>query len=155
MRAIGFTGTRKGFTEAQREGLRLLMAWLTDTGGSLPLPGVPQVVGHHGQAEGADEAFWLICRELGWGIEMWPALHTTAETGLIVHPKEVLHLPDEPLRRNRKIVDVTEALIACPASRREEQRSGTWATVRYARSKRRPIYMVWPDGEGGLEVRRG
>ena len=37
-------------------------------------------------------------------------------------------------------------LIACPASADEELRSGTWATIRYARRKLKRIYLILPDG---------
>src|SRR5687767_7025732 len=54
--------------------------------------------------------------------------------------------PLPPLVRNRVIVDSTDRLIAAPAGFAEEQRSGTWATVRYARRQGKPITIVWPDG---------
>jgi outer membrane protein insertion porin family len=51
-----------------------------------------------------------------------------------------------PLDRNRAIVDSCDVLIACPKGP-EEQRSGTWATVRYARKQKKRIVIIWPDGE--------
>ena len=36
------------------------------------------------------------------------------------------------LTRNKQIVDASEVLVACPQSAKEEMRSGTWSTVRYA-----------------------
>lgn len=52
------------------------------------------------------------------------------------------------LDRNRVIVQETEALIGLPKDFKEEKRSGTWMTIRYARSIRRPVYVIWPDGSG-------
>jgi hypothetical protein len=36
-------------------------------------------------------------------------------------------------------------LAACPKGP-EERRSGTWATVRYARKTGKPVVIFWPDG---------
>lgn len=45
------------------------------------------------------------------------------------------------------IVDATAVLVACPKEEEgEELRSGTWATVRYARRRHRPVYVVRPSG---------
>jgi hypothetical protein len=52
----------------------------------------------------------------------------------------------EYLERNYDIVNESEVLIACPKRKVEELRSGTWATVRYARKKRKPIYIIQPFG---------
>lgn len=49
------------------------------------------------------------------------------------------------LARNCVIVDEADILLACPKGP-EEQRSGTWATVRYARKQNKRIVIVYPDG---------
>jgi cytosine/uracil/thiamine/allantoin permease len=54
--------------------------------------------------------------------------------------------PGPYLWRNHQIVDATAALLACPFEFEEQLRSGTWATVRYARTLGRPIRFFWPDG---------
>lgn len=54
--------------------------------------------------------------------------------------------PEPPLDRNRHIVDGCDVLVACPKGYAEEQRSGTWATVRFARKVGRPVTIIWPDG---------
>jgi len=54
--------------------------------------------------------------------------------------------PKPYLERNHNIVDESELLIACPKSKEEELRSGTWATVRYARKKGVRIILIYPDG---------
>jgi hypothetical protein len=97
---------------------------------------------HHGMCVGADATF----------DEMLSYTHAT----VYGHPAnmpglraacpmvEVEHKPKPPLERNRDIVDASDWLIAAPKGP-EEQRSGTWATVRYARKLGRPITIVWPD----------
>lgn len=53
--------------------------------------------------------------------------------------------PQAPLVRNWDIVKTTWVLVACPKGP-EEERSGTWSTVRKARKQQKPIFIVWPDG---------
>jgi len=53
---------------------------------------------------------------------------------------------EPPLKRNHKIVDGSEHLLATPAGMHEERRSGTWATIRYARKQEKPITIIYPDG---------
>jgi predicted Rossmann fold nucleotide-binding protein DprA/Smf involved in DNA uptake len=54
---------------------------------------------------------------------------------------------DPPLVRNRIIVDGCDVLLAAPSgAERDNPRSGTWMTVRYARKRRKRIVIVWPDG---------
>ena len=60
-----------------------------------------------------------------------------------------------PLDRNRDIVDACDVLIATPKDFVEELRSGTWATVRYARKQRKPLVIVWPNGETTTEAPLG
>lgn len=54
--------------------------------------------------------------------------------------------PKDYIPRNHDIVDETELLLATPGLSYEEQRSGTWATVRYARNCDRSVVVFWPDG---------
>ncbi len=53
---------------------------------------------------------------------------------------------DDPLTRNRIIVDGCNLLIACPREMHESPKGGTWYTVRYARKQGKRIVIVWPDG---------
>lgn len=58
---------------------------------------------------------------------------------------------DDPIERNHDIVDDGMLLIAAPSCP-EYMRSGTWATVRYARKVHKPRVIVWPDGRIEWEV---
>jgi hypothetical protein len=128
---LGFTGTRQGLTSKQALALSDLLRQLK-----------PSQV-HHGDAVGADEEFAIL---VGPGTHQVahpcdvPAQRSRHTTPNVVAPVK------PPLERNRDIVDACALLIACPAGMQEEQRSGTWATVRYARKVRRPHAIVWPDG---------
>jgi len=115
---IGFTGTRHGMTKPQRATLAGL---LRSRSGEF----------HHGDAIGADReaarlAFYYGCK-------------------LVPH-RPTGHRSEDYLARNREIVDAADELLAAPYGMEEEQRSGTWATVRYARRAWKPVTIVWPDG---------
>lgn len=132
---VGFTGTREGLTAAQREQLANYVVAHSPS------------QAHHGCCVGADEVFSNMCgtfmhtEVIGHPGDM-PAL---TMANLEVHCDEVL--PAKPnLDRNRDIVDACEVLFACPKTMEEEQRSGTWATVRYARKVGRRVVIFWPDG---------
>jgi predicted Rossmann fold nucleotide-binding protein DprA/Smf involved in DNA uptake len=49
--------------------------------------------------------------------------------------------PKSYLERNKDIVNSCEQLIACPLTQEEELRSGTWATIRYARKTNKHILL--------------
>jgi len=48
--------------------------------------------------------------------------------------------------RNHKIVDICDILVAFPQTNSETVRSGTYATIRYARKCKKPIIIIYPDG---------
>jgi hypothetical protein len=53
--------------------------------------------------------------------------------------------PSRPLGRNRAIVRTVDLLVAAPSSAIEEIRSGTWSTVRFARSQGRRVLILAPE----------
>jgi len=90
-----------------------------------------RVTFRHGGAFGADSGAAEIAYALGYDVR------THLPAG---------RRPADYLARNHTIVDMTDELLAAPAGMEEELRSGTWATVRYARKQRRMVTVVWPDG---------
>lgn len=132
---IGFTGTRHGCTVPQQLALEKCLRELTVT------------EAHHGDCVGADYQFHDLMTRLHPYVEVTahPAtlgLHLRAFTSA-VHREPA----KPPLKRNRDIVDATDMLIGCPASMSEQLRSGTWATIRYARSKGKPVTLILLDGK--------
>lgn len=131
---LGITGTRAGFAEPQLRAVRGVVAVLPD-----------RVV--HGGAIGVDEALDRWFRSLGLPpdrVEVYPAnaerARAMAMNGSRIHPVM------SPLHRNRLIVARCDHLLACPGTMTETLRSGTWATMRYARAAGKPITLVLPDG---------
>ena len=55
--------------------------------------------------------------------------------------------PAKPyLDRNHDIVDAVDILFATPKTNGEVIRSGTWATIRYARKQGKKVVLIRPDG---------
>lgn len=141
---VGFTGTREGMTAEQRQAVR---RWLERQG--------PPAEFHHGCCVGADAAAAGLADQLGvsrivgYPCDIW-RLQSNIALGLCHEVRD----PLPPLDRNRDIVDACEVLLACPGGP-EQMRSGTWATVRFARKCGRRVVIVWPDGslteEGGAQ----
>jgi hypothetical protein len=65
-------------------------------------------------------------------------------------PSDHIGQPLPYLKRNEAIVIASDVLIAAPDSP-ERKRSGTWATVRFARKLKRTIYIVMPCGRIEVE----
>lgn len=138
---IGFTGTQNGTTAEQLVTLeKLLRAQKLDEF-------------HHGDCIGADDEAVGVVKE----IKRHPPLAWKKKPKIICHPpsndsKRAWNESDEErtpkpyLDRNHDIVNESKMLIATPKGFREELRSGTWATVRYARKQGKQVIIVWPDG---------
>lgn len=133
-RIIAFTGTRNGMTEVQRKQVldKLLGAAILN----------------NGLCVGADaeclEDFKF--QSLGY-VHGFPAIVDASKRRDDLRPLcDVVHNADYPLSRNRVMVDRAHELVAAPSGMTEELRSGTWATVRYARKVGKPVTICWPDG---------
>lgn len=136
--SVAFSGTRRGMTTFQIESVDQLLGEFDPSRAA------------HGMCVGADEHFHRILRD-----RFGKAVHVEGFPGLDMNgngPKTRWKLdvdhhaqPELYLVRNHWIVLYGEVLVATPDGP-ERQRSGTWSTVRYARSINRPVYIVRPDG---------
>lgn len=135
---IGFTGTRNGMTEAQKNAFEdyLISLCFGKSGDEF----------HHGDCVGADEQSQEIAEIYGG-----------ADNFLHIHPcnlkeqrancvGDIVYDELPPLERNKIIVDSCDILVAAPKGFEEELRSGTWSTIRYARKIGRQIVIILPDG---------
>lgn len=50
------------------------------------------------------------------------------------------------LNRNKVLVDSCNILLVTPKTKREERRSGTWSTFRYALNMEKSTIIFFPDG---------
>jgi len=112
---IGFTGTRKGMTDAQRDTLTNLLTIEMAYGDVNTF--------HHGCEEHADREAAKIAKALGFRVIGHPGPGSIADG--MQDCDEVRQLLPY-LERNRVIVDSSSVLYAAPSSYVEQQRSGTW-----------------------------
>ena len=139
---VGFTGTRKGMTEHQKDMLELWFDMHFDEG-------LDEF--HQGDCEGADAhayevaGFYFKKRVSHPPLDPKYRAYTIDQDWVMCLPSEYgYRQPKEYLERNHDIVDETDILIACPQSAFEELRSGTWATIRYARAQGKPVVILEP-----------
>jgi hypothetical protein len=141
---LGFTGTREGLTERQKERLRELMSFCLMT--------EEITEAHHGDCVGGDEQFHGLALELEIPkIVIHPPIDSKLRAwcsddndGAI----NVVLLPERPyLRRNRNIIRDTDRIIGCPKESIEpevERGQGTWSTIRQARNRDKLLEIIWP-----------
>jgi hypothetical protein len=127
---VGFTGTQIGMTTYQACYVEHLLKQLNATRGI------------HGDCIGADAMFDKICKNLSIEVEIYPPSNPKKRAFC---DADVFNPEDDYLTRNRKIVDASDVIIATPKSSEEELRSGTWATIRYARKKGKKVYIINPE----------
>lgn len=123
---IGFTGNRYGLREDQKIQIIELLDKYND------------ITVSHGDCIGSDTDFHKLCISYKY---------THPEKTITVHiyppdnprlrgfNKGDVVMPEKPyLHRNMDIIKNSDLLIACPVDKnKEEQRSGTWSTIRQAR----------------------
>lgn len=144
---VGFTGTQTGITPPQFDLLVEVLQELHEV-----------TEAHHGDCIGADREFAVVIDALrhdGKLLSVELHSHPPEDSKKRAFTAYQTSYPEKPfLERNKDIVNATDILIACPKGQHEEQRSGTWATVRYARRQKGIIVILWPDGKYTYEEHR-
>lgn len=129
---MGVTGSRRGISPSQLTYFEML------------LQEKPPARFHHGMCAGADRVCHQTIRQM------------IRNAVIIGHPSNLpgtqldldcdfTRSPKPPLQRNQDIVLESNFLAAFPLST-EVRRSGTWATIRFARKKSLPLVICYPNG---------
>lgn len=136
---LGITGTRHGLSERQCS----LVATLLD-GARFSWPAVTEL--HHGDCVGVDSEVHELVRRLVPTVRI--VVHPPLLVAYRARCRGDVVLPEKGyLDRNRDIVDACDRLLALVGGdERSRPRSGTWATVRYARQALRRGLIVYPTG---------
>lgn len=103
----------------------------------------------HGGARGWDTiAHHAVCAFYDdVSFEVFPATEDGSVWNNIGWPGNTYkHEPLPALERNQLIIEAGHWLLAVPAQDREEERSGTWHTIRCARARGVPVYVILSDG---------
>lgn len=130
---IGLTGTQIGMNDLQKS---LFTKMLKDLGNEFI-----SITFHHGDCIGADTDAHTLIREF------------LPHAKIIIHPPknklkraycegDIVLAPEEYLIRNRDIVDASSWVFGFPKTNKEELRSGTWYTIKYARKTGRKVLEV-------------
>lgn len=134
-RTLGFTGTRNSVNFLQTTTIERVLRELTDSFEAI----------RHGCCVNADYVAASSAKKIGYTVIGHPPTNQS-----LMHPKcpnDILLPPKDYLDRNRDIVDGSSMLLAAPDSVGPILRSGTWMTIRYAKSKNLPILIVYSNGE--------
>jgi len=128
---LGFTGTQDGMTDRQKDATHF---WFAEfgIGGQL----------HHGDCLGADEDAHDIALSLGMEVYIHPPDNPSKRANCKGAKK--VYMPKPYIMRNHNIVRMCERLIATPSTDFETIRSGTWATVRFAKRQCVPVTLLKP-----------
>ena len=101
---------------------------------------------HHGDCVGSDAQVHRVAKSLGCRIVLHAPLNPIKRARCDADS----YWPERPyIERDHDIVDATDSMIATPAEFSEQLRSGTWATIRYARKVGRQVTIVYPYGSLG------
>lgn len=132
MKRVGFTGTQRGMSAQQKVTVANILNHFLEK---------EPVELHHGDCLGADDDADSIASSLG----ISRVVHPPSNSSKRAWCKAEKVLPVKPyLERNHDIVDAVDVMIATPGEDIEQLRSGTWATIRYARKSGRELHVVRP-----------
>lgn len=137
---VGFTGAQEGMTARQIRGVRYIVeafAFLHEA----------EITFRHGDCKGADEQFHAIIEDVANQYDIRREITIIGHIPNVKNKRafckfDITIDPLPYLGRNARIVQESDILIACPPSLREETRSGTWSTIRYAREKGIPCIVI-------------
>lgn len=158
---FAFTGPREGTTPRQRLALRGFLATV-DADVSIQCwhgrdhkvcydclivdaPPLSHVL-HHGCCVGSDAEMHVLAVAQEWSV----VGHLPTNRSLVMQQTTGFHQliaePGDYMARNHAVVNAGYALLAAPKTPHEQIRSGTWATIRFARRLHKHIVLFWPDG---------
>lgn len=131
---VGFTGTQFGMMEDQLYTLYNLLEQLEFN------------EFHHGNCIGADEQAVLVVKQLDANIQVHSHPPTFSGKESHLNMNDVSYERKPYLYRNKDIVNFSDMMFATPKEFTEQLRSGTWATIRYAKKSGAPLTVIYPDG---------
>jgi hypothetical protein len=141
---VGFTGTRHGMSQKQRQAFRFA---LDNIRLNLPDYGFTERPWfHHGDCVGADNEAANVAHDLGFFI----VCHPPVSNELRAFNQWTGHFYEEEtyFKRNRNIVNHSHLLFGTPIAFTDRQAGGTWYTISYSIKRDCDTYVV--DREGNV-----
>ena len=135
---VGFTGTQHGMSPRQHRKLAAI------------LRGLDVSEFHHGDCIGSDAEAHVIAQSLGIRVVVHPPeidakrAFVVLSRGTAQRHADDIRVPRPYLKRNHDIVSACKLLIAAPKQHREQRRSGTWATIRFANRNGVEVVIIVP-----------
>jgi hypothetical protein len=127
---VGITGSRNNLSKEQ---LDKFIKFLKDNN--------PAEI-HHGDCIGADS----MCHDIAESFNIKIVIHPPDNNTMRANKKsDNIMQVEKYLKRNHNIVDTTDILVAFPPTKEEILRSGTWATIRYAKKKNKQVFIIFPE----------
>lgn len=142
---MGITASRHGMTAPQGKALRALIEKFK-----------PREF-HHGDCVGGDEdgheiydnwrrSTSALTLDEAHVIHVHPPDDDKLRARVKLREGDVLHEEKPYHARNHDIVNVSTIMVGLPYTAEEEVKSGTWATIRYAKKHGMKPYVIRPDG---------
>lgn len=141
---VGVTGTQHGLTPEQLATGKMLLAGLINGKDHRQ-----STIFSHGDCIGADVQLANIAMAYGYYVQAFPPIDPKKRAFHKSH-RILGSLPY--LKRNHLIVNHSSILLAFPRQHKEQRRSGTWATIRYALKNSTDLIIVFPDGSPELHL---
>ena len=136
--SVGFTGSSEkhgGMTDAQKKTLTEKLKELKRNGA---------IEFHHGDCNGADADVHDIASKLGYETHVHPPDDSSQRA---FKQGDVIHEEKPYKDRNKDIVNSSDIVLgAVRGDEKSYPRSGTWATLRYARNQKVPHEVIQRDG---------
>lgn len=139
MMHIAVSGSKYGMSEAQVFMFGMLLGKLLQEDSEITI--------HHGDCIGVDSAVASLTEAHNIPVIVHPPVNDRYKGYNETRPNVVaVREPKDYLDRNHDMVDECFMHVAMPNTTKEQLRSGTWATVRYARKKGKPVAVIYPNG---------
>jgi hypothetical protein len=134
-RHLAFTGSKDTITPAQVKQLENELRNKRDRG---------YLWMHNGDCVVSDHAAAMLWKKLNGRVMLHPPIKNRYRADF--HQADIICEPADYLTRDRHMVDCSELIIGTPQTYEEQTRSGTWATLRYAKALRLERIIIFPDG---------
>lgn len=97
----------------------------------------------HGDCEGWDAICHDVAKGIGYKIRIFPPVQSKHRA---LCRGDLMETPQTYSVRNQDIVRASDYIIVGPKNDTEVLRSGTWATYRFARKRKVPHTIIYPNG---------